>query len=87
MEDSLVGREYISYANKRNTYSSGEDPVRIDYLMHWAAPIQHFKMSTSRFAIMHFNTTLDDGEVVSLSDHEALMAEYTVVQENQMPEN
>ena len=86
MEDSFVGREYISYANERNTYSSDENPVRIDYMMHWA-PIQHFKMSTSRFAIMHFNTTLDDGEVVSLSDHEALMAEYNVVQENQMPKN
>ena len=85
MEDSLGGREYISYANERNTYSSGEDPVRIDYLMHWAAPTQHLKMSTSGFALMHFNTTQDDGKVVSLSDHEALMAEYTVVQENQIP--
>ena len=86
MEDSLVGREYISYANEKNMYSSGEDPVRIDYMMHWAATEQ-FSMSTSGFALMHFNTMLDDGEVVCLSDHEALMAEYTVVQENQMPEN
>ena len=85
MEDSLVGREYISFANKKNTYSSGGAPVRIDYLMHWAAPTQHFRMSTTGFALMHFDTTLDDGKVVSLSDHEALMAEYDVVQENQMP--
>ena len=86
MEDSLKGREYISYANERNTHSSGEEPVRIGYLMHWA-PTEHLSMSTSGFALMHFNTTLDDGEVVSLSDHEALMAEYNVVQENQMPKN
>ena len=48
-------------------------------------PTQHVTMSTSHFALMHFNTTLDDGKVVSLSDHEALMAEYAFVQEDQMP--
>ena len=85
MEDSLKAREYISYANVKNTYSSGGAPVRIDYLMHWAATEQ-FSMSTSGFSLMHFNTTLDDNKIVSLSDHEALMAEYTV-QENKVSED
>ena len=37
LEDSLNGTQYVSYGNQKNTYTSGEDPIRIDYLMHWAA--------------------------------------------------
>ena len=36
LEDSLNGTQYVSYGNEKNTYTSDEDPIRIDYLMHWA---------------------------------------------------
>ena len=75
--------EYATWGNARNTYTGDEDAVRIDYLMHWATP--GLRISTSDFVMPQFNVTLSNGDVVSLSDHQAQLVEYTI--ENGAPNN
>lgn len=84
MTDSLVDRYpeaslhhwFATYGNHHNTYSSRDDAVRIDYLMYWAAP--HVAMCTANFTMPMYTTRNGKGQVVSLSDHEALSAEFLI---------
>jgi len=84
MTDSLVDRYpeaslhhwFATYGNHHNTYSSGDDAVRIDYLMYWAAP--QVAMCTANFTMPMYTTKNRDGHVVSLSDHEALSGEFLI---------
>jgi len=84
MTDSLVDRYpdaswhpwFATFGNHHNTYSASDAPERIDYLMYWAAP--HIAMCTRNFTMPMYTTINRKGEVVSLSDHEALDAEFLI---------
>lgn len=85
MVDSLIERYpeaswnpfFATHSRKGNTYSGNECPSRIDYLMHWANDMS-WKMSTVDFKIPKINATNDNGDIVSISDHEPLHAEYLI---------
>lgn len=93
MTDSLVDKYpeaswhpwFATFGNQYNTYSSGSSPERIDYLMYWAAP--DLAMCTLNFTMPMFTTQNKKGQVVSLSDHEALRAEFLIERrtKNQVP--
>jgi len=84
MTDSLVDKYpdaswhpwFATFGNKYNTYSSEFTPERIDYLMYWASP--EVAMCTSNFTMPMYNTHNEKGDIVSLSDHEALSAEFLI---------
>jgi len=84
MTDSLVDRYpdaswhpwFATFGNHHNTYSASDAPERIDYLMYWAAP--HIAMCTRNFTMPMYTTKNRKGELVSLSDHEALDAEFLI---------
>merc|ERR1712025_881051 len=84
MTDSLVDRYpdaswhpwFATFGNHHNTYSASDAPERIDYLMYWAAP--HIAMCTRNFTMPMYTTINRKGNVVSLSDHEALDAEFLI---------
>jgi len=85
MTDSLVDSMYpdaswhpwfATFGNHHNTYSASDAPERIDYLMYWAAP--HIAMCTRNFTMPMFTTKNGKGNVVSLSDHEALDVEFLI---------
>jgi len=84
MTDSLVDRYpdaswhpwFATFGNHHNTYSASDAPERIDYLMYWASP--HIAMCTRNFTMPMYTTKNRKGEVVSLSDHEALDAEFLI---------
>ena len=67
---------FATYANPLNNYGKNEVPERIDYLMYWAAPFIH--METTNFSLPQHTTMNEKGEHVSLSDHEALFAEFLI---------
>ena len=67
---------FASYGNEQNTYSSEDAPERIDYLMYWRAG--HISMSTLNFTMPTYTTKNRNGDVVSLSDHEALSADFFI---------
>ena len=67
---------FASYGNEQNTYSSEDAPERIDYLMYWRA--DHISMSTLNFTMPTYVTKNRNGDVVSLSDHEALSADFFI---------
>jgi len=84
MTDSLVDRYpdaswhpwFATFGNHHNTYSASDAPERIDYLMYWAAP--HVAMCTLNFTMPMYTTKNRKGDIVSLSDHEALNAEFLI---------
>lgn len=84
MTDALVDRYpeaswhpwFATFGNRHNTYSSEYAPERIDYLMYWAAP--HVAMCTLNFTMPMYTTKSRKGDIVSLSDHEALNAEFLI---------
>ena len=88
MTDSLVDKYpdaswhpwFATFGNKYNTYSSDFTPERIDYLMYWASP--EVAMCTRNFTMPMYTTQNGEGEVVSLSDHEALSAEFLIEKRN-----
>ena len=67
---------FASYGNEQNTYSSEDAPERIDYLMYWRAG--HISMSTLNFTMPCYTTKNRKGDIVSLSDHEALSADFFI---------
>lgn len=67
---------FATFGNRYNTYSAADSPERIDYLMYWAAP--HVAMCTLNFTMPMYTTVNDKGETASLSDHEALRAEFLI---------
>merc|ERR1712029_903425 len=84
MTDSLVDKYpnaswhpwFATFGNKYNTYSSEFTPERIDYLMYWASP--EVAMCTRNFTMPMYNTQNEKGDIVSLSDHGALSAEFLI---------
>lgn len=84
MTDSLVDKYpnasyhpwFATFGNHHNTYTHDSLPERIDYLMYWAAP--NVAMKTVNFTMPMFNTVNKEGQVVSLSDHEALQADFLI---------
>ncbi len=91
MTDSLVDRYpnaswhpwFATFGNHHNTYSLESTPERIDYLMYWAAP--HVAMCTLNFTMPMYTTLNRKGDVVSLSDHEALRAEFLIERRRNPP--
>ncbi len=67
---------FATYGNSRNTYTRGAYPERIDLLMFWARP--GLAMRTKEFVMPMFMTRSEEGELISLSDHEALLADFEV---------
>ena len=89
MTDALVDKYpnasshpwFATFGNHHNTYTHDSLPERIDYLMYWAAP--HVAMKTVNFTMPMFNTINKEGQVVSLSDHEALQADFLIERRKQ----
>lgn len=84
MSDALLDRYpdasfhpwFATFGNVRNTYTDGASPERIDYLMFWHRP--EIGMRTREFVMPMFMTRNDEDKLISLSDHEALHAEFVV---------
>ena len=74
--DAMWNPIFATYGNKHNTYSSKDSPERIDYLTYWTA--SHITMRTLNFTMPIYTTKNRKGETVSLSDHEALSAEFFI---------
>ena len=91
LRDSLLDRHgpragfhpaFATYGNRHNSYTRAAFPERIDLLMFRARP--GLRMRTKNFLMPVFVTrTGVKGEVCSLSDHEALLAEYVVEEEEE----
>jgi len=85
MKDALVERHsgasfhpvFATFGNKKNTYTHGSPPERIDYLMYRHHP--RLKVKVLDF-MMPFFVTRSGDKTVSLSDHEALVAILSVEQ-------
>lgn len=67
---------FATFGNHDNTYTRHDAPERIDFLMYTAAP--HMKMKTVEFSMPMYRTKNKQGRVVSLSDHEALQADFLI---------
>ena len=78
LEDKYPGasrnRNFVTYGHANNT--NRFTPKRIDYLMYWAS--QDISMCTHSFELPHYSTVKDNGERISISDHEGLSAEYWI---------
>ena len=92
MTDALVDKYpnashhpwFATYGNGHNTYTHDSLPERIDYLMYWAAP--NTAMKCVNFTMPMFSTTNSEGNLVSLSDHEALQADF-LIEKRPYPQN
>ena len=88
LRDSLLDRypgtsfhpAFATYGNRHNSYTGAAYPERIDLLMFRARP--GLRMHTENFIMPVFVTRAGGGKVCSLSDHEALLAEYVVEDED-----
>lgn len=67
---------FATFGNDRNTYTRSALPERIDYLMY--ASVSNIKMKTYEFIMPVFMTRNKQGRLISLSDHEAILAVYIV---------
>ena len=85
MQDSLIDRFgedasfhpfFSTFGNPTNTYSSGAIPERIDFLLF--ASRKDVKMRTFNYVLPNLMGRQADGNLISLSDHEAIHAEYLV---------
>ena len=87
--DSLIERYpeaswnplFATHGREGNTYTGEHCPVRIDYLMHWADQ-SRWEMATVDFKIPNISVTKANGDIVSISDHEPLHAEYLITQKS-----
>ena len=71
----------MTLGREGNTYTGEHCPVRIDYLMHWADQ-SRWEMATVDFKIPNISVTKANGDIVSISDHEPLHAEYLITQKS-----
>ena len=68
---------FATFGNHHNTYTKESTiPERIDYLMYWAAP--DTAMKCVNFTMPMYTTRNNKGKIVSLSDHEALQADFLI---------
>jgi len=84
MKDSLTEKypsasfhpAFATFGNDDNTYTRNSLPERIDYLMFRSK--SYLDMKVQDFSMPLFMTVNNEGQAVSLSDHEALLGVYTV---------
>ena len=85
MVDSLIDRHseesrfdpwFATFAHPTNTYGKGAMPERIDYLMYRCSP--NIKMRTYDFKLPLLMGKDASGRPMSVSDHEALHAEFII---------
>lgn len=84
MKDSLTERypsasfhpAFATFGNDDNTYTRNSLPERIDYLMFRSK--SYLDMKVLDFSMPLFMTVNNEGQPVSLSDHEALLGIYSV---------
>ncbi len=68
---------FHTYGNLMNTYTGGSAHAgRIDYLMFTSRP--GVRMRTKEFRLPGYMTVNGDGRLVSIADHEPLLAEFIV---------
>ena len=75
-EDSRFDPWFATFAHPTNTYGKGALPERIDYLMYRCGP--NIKMRTYDFKLPLIMGIDASGKPMSVSDHEALHAEFIV---------
>lgn len=88
MKDALVERYpgtsfhpmFATFGNFKNTYTHSSTPERIDYLMYRSQP--HLWVKVLEFTMPFYKTRNSEGKPVSLSDHEALVATFSVEERN-----
>lgn len=84
MKDALLGKHpdasihpaFATFGNAQNTYTHSSQPERIDYLMYRAQ--NHLNVKVLEFSMPLFMARTPEGQTVSLSDHEALLATFWV---------
>jgi hypothetical protein len=70
--------KFATYGKDGNTFTGTKDPRRIDYLMHWCDP-NELIMSTVEFKLADFKAKKDNGDIISITDHEPLHSEYIII--------
>ena len=75
-EDSRFDPWFATFAHPTNTYGKGALPERIDYLMYRCGP--NIQMRTYDFKLPLIMGIDASGKPMSVSDHEALHAEFIV---------
>ena len=93
MTDSLVDKYanaswhpwFATFGNHHNTYTREDAPERIDYLMYWASST--IAMCTAKFNMPMYTTKNRAGEIVSLSDHESLQADFLIERRSREPQH
>jgi len=84
MKDALLGKHpdasfhpaFATFGNAQNTYTHSSPPERIDYLMYRAQ--SHLNVKVLDFSMPLLKAVTPEGQTVSLSDHEALLATFLV---------
>jgi len=84
MKDALLGKHpdasfhpaFATFGNAQNTYTHSSPPERIDYLMYRAQ--SHLNVKVLDFSMPLLMAVTPEGQTVSLSDHEALLATFLV---------
>ena len=84
MTDALVDKYpntsnhpgFATFGNPQNTYTHTSLPQRIDYIMFWSTP--NISMKTADFIMPRYTTLNSNGKILSLSDHEALHANFLI---------
>lgn len=84
MKDALLGKHpdasfhpaFATFGNAQNTYTHSSPPERIDYLMYRAQ--NHLNVKVLDFSMPLLMAVTPEGQTVSLSDHEALLATFLV---------
>jgi len=84
MKDALLGKHpdasfhpaFATFGNAQNTYTHSSPPERIDYLMYRAQ--NHLNVKVLDFSMPLLMAVTPEGQPVSLSDHEALLATFLV---------
>ena len=72
-------REYATFRHLSNTFSDGEEePQMIDYIFKRNNSPQKLRSWTSSFQFPMLKTPYDDVELMSVSDHEAMVAEIQI---------
>ena len=89
MTDSFVERypsevdnpQFATYGRDGNTFTGSKPDEILDYLMHWADPSE-WAMATEVFKLPQYKATNAFGQLVSITDHEPLHAEYLIIRQN-----
>ena len=74
--DASIHPAFATFGNAQNTYTHSSQPERIDYLMYRAQ--NHLNVKVLEFSMPLFMARTPEGQTVSLSDHEALLATFWV---------